>query len=364
MAKPQSPSVYIPTDKNIFDALQHKKITHSSLLAFLRKRGLFCSNSADKQNLSSRISRLTFDYENYLDICKLLENPNKREKTTQSTIKTDATSVDITKACKTVVSDAVEAELSDSYKVVQEKGSTKLVVDYTEIDFTKTELNQKSRKTCEIEVTTENGEVKFRLPANKKAKEIASKIKDSLSIIKGEELVEEVISLESIASAEARSYFFEQLLQSIDGYEFDTVSSVDVYHDIDSLSDDDSDEPNHYAGYINKAVLAGSGVLESAEFNQLHKRGFFIYKLVWTAIDKTDDGDKVEFEALFGEPASCSDFKYLVRGVYNFKDSTKEHNVTRRVATPKEVRELNKLLEKAAKSAYDKVIEKYQNAKN
>lgn len=361
MTKQQSPSIYVPTDKNIFDAIQHKKVTHSSLLEFLRRRGLFCSNSSDKHSLSSRVSRLTFDYENYLDICKLLENPNKREKSTQSTIKTEATVLDITKACKSVVNDALENELNDSYRVVQEKGTTKLVVDYTEIDFTKTELNQKSRKSVEIEVTTEGGEVKFRLPANKKAKEIASRVKDSLSEIKGEELVEEVISLEHIADAAARSYFFEQMLRAVNGYEFDTVSSVDVYHDIDSLTDDDSDEHNHYAGYINKAVLAGSGVLESAEFNQLHKRGFFIYKLVWTAIDRADDGDKVELEAMFGHPSSCTDFKYLARGVYNFKDSLKEHNVTRRVATPKETRELNRLLEKAAQIAYEKVIEKYQN---
>lgn len=362
MDKSAGPSIYIPTDKNIYDALQHKKITHSSLLDFLKGRGVFCSNLTSKQELAQKISRLTFDYHNYVSICKLLENQNRKEKTTQSTIKSDISAVDIIKACKNVVSSSNEQQVSDSYRIVQEKGITKVVVSYTEIDFTKTELSQKSRKSCEIEVVSENNEVTLRLPANKKAKEIAAKIKDSLSKVKGEELVEEVISLESIVSAEARSYFFDQLVRSIFNYTFDNVSSVDVFHNMDSLTDDeDGDEQNHYAGYISRAVLAGNGVLESAEFNQLHKRGFFIYKIVWTSIDSLPGGDKLEFEALFGDPASCTDFKYLVRGVYNYNNATKAHNVTRRPPTPKETRDFSKLLEKSAKNSFNKVIEKYQD---
>ncbi len=40
------PSIYIPTDKNIFDALQHKKVTQGELVIFLRKRGILVALGA------------------------------------------------------------------------------------------------------------------------------------------------------------------------------------------------------------------------------------------------------------------------------------------------------------------------------
>jgi len=206
------------------------------------------------------------------------------------------------------------------------------------------------------------------MPATKKGREIADKVKLSLSKIVGEELEEEVISLENFVLPEARSLFFDELIKSISGYRLEDVSSVDVYHKIDNLEDnldeESENESSSYAGFIQKAALAGGGVLESTEFNQLHSRGFFICKIVWTVVDIHPGGDIVELEAQFGTPSSCTDFKYLVRGVRHFNERIKTQIVTKRAPSRLETNVFNNHLEKAAKLAFDKIVHKYAEPEN
>ncbi|MBR9881253.1 MAG: hypothetical protein GYB17_17375 [Gammaproteobacteria bacterium] len=367
MVNKSGPSIYIPSDKNIFDALQHKKIRHCDVQKFLRSRGIIVSPSLGKSDLSKFVAGLTFDYHDYVYITKLLENPNRKEKTTRTTVKAASNNEQLVEACQKITKPDGGGE---SYKVVRKGDSTVLVVTYTEVDFTKTELRQKTLKKCEIELHPDGDEVAVRMPATKKGRELAERIKSSLSDVIGEELEEEVISLESIAIPEARSLFFDELIKSIPGYELEDVSSVDVFHEIDNLEDDEDDDGDEnesstsFAGFISKAALAGGGVLESAEFNQLHSRGFFISKIIWTVIDILPGGDKVELEAQFGQPSSCSDFKYLVRGVYNYNDRTQVHNATKRTPSRVETSAFNEKLEKAAKIAFDKVAGIYIGAEN
>lgn len=360
MQNKSGPSIYIPSDKNIFDALQHKKIGHSEVLRFLRSRGIIVSPSLDKGDLSKTIAGLTFDYHDYIHITKLLENPNRKEKTTRTTVKTTSNNDQLAEAAQKIFK---PNDSDESYKVIKKENSTVLVVTYTDVDFTKTELRQRTLKKCELEIHAEGDEVSLRSPATKKGKEISERFKSSLSQIKGEELEEEVISLESVTQAEARSLFFDLLIKAIPGYELEDVSSVDVYHEIDDLDesedDDESGGSENFAGYIRKAALAGGGVLESAEFNQLHSRGFFISKIIWTVVDILPGGDKVELEAQFGKPSSCTDFKYLVRGIYNYNERMQAHNVTKRTPSRVETGTFNRKLEKAAKISFDKIIETY-----
>jgi len=357
MLNKSGPSIYIPSDKNIFDALQHKKIGRSEVLRFLRNRGIIVSQGLDKGDLSKTIAGLTFDFNDYIHITKLLENPNRKEKTTRITVKTTSSNEQLVEACQKIS----KPECGDeSYKVVKKENSTILVVTYTDVDFTKTELRQRTLKKCEVELHAEGDEVTVRMPATKKGKEISERITSSLSNIIGKELEEEVISLESVTQAEARSLFFDELIKSIPGYELEDVSSVDVYHEVDDLDENDEEASStNFAGFIRKAVLAGGGVLESTEFNQLHSRGFFISKIIWTVVDTLPGGDKVELEAQFGMPSSCTDFKYLVRGIYNYNERTQAHNATKRTSSRVETGVFNRKLEKAAKSIFDKIMKTY-----
>ncbi|MCF2829600.1 MULTISPECIES: hypothetical protein [unclassified Pseudoalteromonas] len=365
MSKTAGPSIYIPTDKNIYDALKHKKVTQCELVSFLRKRGVLVSNNAPKQQLIEKICSLTMGYEDFKWIGKLLENPNKKDKTTHSKLKGDVELPQIKIAC-----DAVKAQVTsgsdDSVKVTKLGNTTTLKVTYVDHDFTKTELRQRTVKTCEIQIEQGADGVVMKYPSTKKAKEITGQLKKALAeqVNKdtGTELEELVISLEALTDAEVRSGFFDYLIRNVPGFNFDTVTNVDVYHleqdKLDELNDD-GDSEARLASYINKAALAGAGVLESSEFKQLHKKGFYIYRIIWTAIDTAFEGAKVEFEAQFGNPKICKDFMYTVRGTYPYNSRTQDYNVTRKAATPHENEKYNMKLRDTSENAVKFAVSKY-----
>jgi hypothetical protein len=173
------PSIYIPTDKNIFDALQHKKVTQGELVTFLRKRGILVALGASKQELIEKICSLTLSYADIKWIGRLLENPNRKDKTTHSNLKGDVEEKQITGACS-VVKANLSAHGDDSVKVTKSGNKTTLTVTYVDQDFTKTELRQRTVKTCEIQIEKGKDGVVMKLPSTKKAKEISEQLKTAL----------------------------------------------------------------------------------------------------------------------------------------------------------------------------------------
>lgn len=364
MTKPVGPSIYIPTDKNIYDALKHKKVTQAELVGFLRRRGVLVSKSASKDVLVEKISTLTLDHADFNWLGKLLENPNRKDKTTHTQLKGKLTPEQINKACQTVKQNIAAVD-GDSVKVTKKGGNTTLTVTYVDVDFTKTEMRQRTLKTCEIALEQRDDGVVIKMPSTKKATELSRQLKTVLcaQAPKEEPLDEINISLEGIIEPKARSGFFDTLIRNIEGYDFDTVTSVNVYHLVEELDEEDDEEDGiadaRLASYINKAVLAGEGVLESQEFSQLHARGFYIYRIIWKVTSKLQGGEKVEFEAQFGAPDACTEFKYTTRSIYNFNENTGMHNISRRAATPKENDSYDSLLRDASERALSTVKKQY-----
>lgn len=352
------PSLYIPTDKNIFDALLHKKVTFKKLQEFLLMRGILISDQLSKEEVSRMISQLIFDFHDYTKLKELLENTNRKEKQKTITLKIKSTDDEVTNICNKVVADNINSYNNDSYKVIRRNNSTLLRVLYTEIDFTKTELRQRTSKTCDIILETTKTEVLIHQPATKKGSEIVSLIINSFKKNKQSDIIEEKISLETITSPEKRSEFFHCLIQSVNGYELEDVTNIDVHHSIDTLSVDLDEEDNlsNLTGSIKKAALTGDGVHLSKELQQLHKKGFFISKIVWKSKGNLYKGNIVEFEVMFGNASSCTDFKYLIRGVYDFNDRNGRNNTTRRNATRYELDVLNKKIVEASKYSYLKLV--------
>lgn len=317
--------------------------------------------NAPKQQLIEKISSMTLGYLDFDWIGKILENPNRKDKTTHSTLKGELDTKQITSACETV-----KANLSigndDSVKVSKKGNVTTVKVTYVDHDFTKTEMRQRSVKTCEVEIEQSDTGVVMKLPSTKKGKEVSEQLTGALKYqaktASGIDLDEHSISLESITDAKVRSSFFDLLIRNIPNFTLDTVTSVDVYNfeqeQTDEFEDDDSEA--RLASYINKAGLNGAGVLESKEFNQLHTRGFYIYRIVWLATEKCKEGPKVEFEAQFGNPAKCTDFNYKVRGLYHFNSRGGLHNVSRVGATPMENQRYNLNIRDGSELSYKKAI--------
>lgn len=361
---PNNLAIFIPTDKNIYDALQHKKVTLSELVLFLRARGIFVSEKESKQQLIEKICCLTFGYADFEWIGKLLENPNRKDKSTHSKLKGEIVNHDVKIACETVKRN-IQANSRDTVAFSKTGDITTFKVTYVDHDFTKTELRQRTIKTCVIHLEKSDEGLTIKMPSTKKASEISESIKQvikaKINNDKGHDLEEFSITLENVTNVKDRSRFFDLLTRKTVGMTLDTVTSVDVYHlDSGTLSESEEDDSTdaRLASYINKAALAGEGVLESGEFKQLHDRGFYIYRLVWTAIDSaTNEGPKVEFEAQFGKPDTCEDFKYSVRGLYHYNPRSGDYQVTRKAAIKSENESYDMKLRDASEESLNEILQ-------
>jgi hypothetical protein len=357
------PSLYHVTDKNIFDAFCHKSIKHSDMVEYLSERGIFVSKHSTKTDLMEYASRLPHDYFNRQFLSELLETKSRREKTASSIVKASVSTIDLNNACKMIETDNKGNDERISFSCSGDKAT--ITVTHTVIDYTKTELKQKEHKTFTIDIINSGSSLDIRRPANQKSNEISDKFIEKLSEIKSEPLEVDVITLEAFTNPEARTYFFRELMKSLEGLSFDDVRIVDVHHDIEPEDEDDDDDDNvsanlgsSFVGHIKKAVLDGDGVLNSAEFKQLHDSGFFISRVVWSVVQPGTQGDKYELEALFGDHETCTDFKYIVRGVFTLLDGG-EYPLKGRVPGSLEKETLANLLEKASRKAMQAVIAKY-----
>ena len=363
----KGPSLYHVTDKNIRDAFHHKSVKFSDTLNYFLERDIFVSRNSTKSELIEYASRLPHDYFDRQFLAELLETKSRREKSTNSSLKnTTATITDLDNAYKLTKKDK---DLSDDRISFTSDGNKAVItVTHTVIDHSKTELKQIDHKTFSIEVITNETSIDIRRPSNSKSNEIIEKFISNLGVIKKEDLEEEIISLEAFQEPEIRTSFFNKLIRSIEGYLFDDVRIVGVHHntenfneeDTDNEEDEDNEENNlssQLVGFIKKAILDGDGVLNSPEFQQLHKSGFYISRVVWSVVKKGPPiGDKYELEAQFGNPETCTDFKYLVRNVFTLQEDN-SHSQTKRSPGSLEREELSKSIEQASKNAMQYIIE-------
>ncbi|AUM12290.1 hypothetical protein [Ketobacter alkanivorans] len=358
MSRKNGPSLYHMTDKNIFDALQHKKVTLNALNDHLLERGIFLSDETGKSEITEYVASLPHDYHHYQFIAGLIENSNRKEPSTNTVLDVQLKNGDIKSYCDEVVK--TRKGSGEVLKISQSGDSTTVTVTYTDVDFSKTEIRQRTTKHAVIEIENNNGALSIRRPANNRAAEIVDQFTNELKKSVKEEVPERIISLEAIVQAEARSYFFDKLIKLIDGFKLVDVKQVNVkFSESDDGEDSDEDDDNGVLlGHIQKAVLNGDGVLQSAEFNQLHGSGFYITKITWVSVDTLPGGDKVEFSAEFGNPDICSDYKYKVCSIYGYK-KLDEYNVTGRSPSAIEKKVLLKKLEAASFLAYEKVVNKY-----
>jgi hypothetical protein len=367
MSKKFGPSTFFASDKSIYDVLMQKKIPLSKLLDFLRDRGIFMSHKVPHEDVAIYISRTFVDYYMLQQIAAFSEGGERKEKKTSTFVNAEIEATELISACQ-LVKDMIH-DKGDMCEISQQGDTTKVLVTYEEVDLSKTELRQRTTKTCEIEIKKTEDGVSIRQPANIKASSISAAIVESLSSIKATELEPEIIDLQAFQEPEVRSFFFERLIRSIDGHELEDVKAVSINHqrpnhllDVafeDEESEDIEDLDRDATGYISKAILAGTGVLESSEFSQLHSKGFFISKIAWIAVDRHLTNDRrIELEAEFGNPVLCQDFKYVCKGFFERKED-ESFNITRKPFNRQEDKEMMTLLEKASRAAYKEVLEKY-----
>lgn len=319
--------LYCATDKEIYDVLMSSKqrINASVVLELAKDRGIFYSSKDSREALIHRLSILTHDYNDLNIILDQREHAGRTEKLTSITLNAALTIEEI----KAVAKEYIAESPPDEKVVAHQKGADQYMVNvrYSDVDYSKTRLVQRTPKEAGIEFHVEGDKTVIRMPSNAKAREVVDNIKSRLDGKKKTDIPIGLIELSEFTTAAERTRFFTLLISSLKGFKLDNVTSVkvepikkDAGEDEFELDDDQSKEEakQEALALIKNVALKGESLLASDEYQSLQKKGFFITSIIWRSKQTTIPYPIVEFEAAFDEPEVGKGFKYSVRGALNF----------------------------------------------
>lgn len=356
--------LYCATDKEIYDVLMSSKqrINGAVVLELAKDRGIFYSSKDSRETLIHNLSLLTHDYHDLNIILDQREHTGRTEKLTSVTLNAALTIDEIKEVAKDYMADSPSDEKATGYQ----KGNDQYVVnvEYSEIDYSKTRLVQRTPKAAGIEFHVEGEKTVIRMPSNAKAKEIVQKIKVRLDNKKKADIPVGLIELSEFATAAERTRFFTLLISTLVGFKLDNVTSVKVERmknekatdELELEDDQNTEEAKQEAlALIRNVALRGDSLLASEEYQSLQKKGFFITSIIWRSKQMTVPYPVIEFEAAFEEPEVGKGFKYSVRGALNFVEG--EYTKTLRPIEQEVKQKLVFLIERTANGVISKIRE-------
>lgn len=320
---------YCATDKEIYDALMSakQKISDKVLLELAKDRGIFFSPKDTRENLISAISLLPHDYHDLNTLLEQREHQGRQEKLTSVTLPEALTAEEIKEVLKEYT-----AESTPDEKVTHHAKSNEQVVatvKYSDIDYGKTRLIQRTPREAGIEFHIENNKTVIRMPANDRIKGVFGKLKDKLDAKRKTEIPAIRIEIGEFESPLLRTEFFTTLIGELMGFSLKNVTSVKIERlrqepeegELQLDDDQESEEAKQEAlALVRKVALKGETLLASEEYQSLSKKGFFITSIIWRSMLAKHPHPLIEFEAAFEEAMTGKGFKYCVRGAYNVVD--------------------------------------------
>ena len=354
--------LYCATDKEIYDVLMSSKqrINAAVVLELAKDRGIFYSPKDSRESLVHSLSLLTHDYHDLNIILDQREHAGRAEKLTSVTLNAALTIDEIKEVAKEYMADSPPDEKATGHQ----KGNDQYVVnvEYSEVDYSKTRLVQRTPKAAGIEFHVEGERTVIRMPSNAKAKEIVNNIKGRLDGKKKADIPVGLIELSEFATAGERTRFFTLLISTLDGFKLDNVTSVKVEPMKKEKADDelelDDDQNKEEAkqealALIRNVALKGESLLASEEYQSLQKKGFFITSIIWRSKQTAVPYPIIEFEAAFEEPEVGKGFKYSVRGALNFVEG--EYTKTLRPIEQETKQDFLSLIERTASGVISQI---------
>lgn len=356
--KIHGPSLYYASDKNILDALNQHRVNMQTIRDLFLDRRILVSKESDKDDLAYYFSRLTHDYYDHNKISARLGVAARREKVTSLEVTSQITSADILNAVE-----KLKADVSDrgDVVIVDRKGDDfHIIVQYTDIDYTKMEFRQVQKLDGTVQFVKSGGSYIVRNTQNRYINDVRETLLARVAETTKAPVVRNVISLFDVVEPATRSEFFHKLITGLEGMPKTDVTDVFVYkrkNDDDSPTDEstDGDGAGNDDAHIERVALKGKGVNQSKELHSLlePENEFYIVKIVWVVRESMGDGHAYEIEAQFASPSDCTDFSYLIRGVYACEDGLLSSK--KRTAYKTEVERVSRLVEQAAKQAMNEV---------
>lgn len=359
---------YCATDKEIFDALMSakQKISEKVLLELAKDRGIFYSAKDDRDDLISAVSLLPHDFHDLNTLLEQREHSGRQEKLTSVILPAELTIEDIKDVLKEYTAESPDDERVTHYS----KSGSQVVanIKYSDIDYGKTRLVQRTPKEAGIEFHVEAGKTTVRMPANDRVKGIFGKIKNKLDSRNKAEIPAICIEIGEFQSSALRTEFFTSLVSNLAGFLLKNVTSVKVERlkrepqegELDLDDDQDTEEARQEAlALVKKVALKGETLLASEEYQSLARKGFFITSIIWRSMLKAPLYPLVEFEAAFEQPEIGRGFKYFVRGAYNMVDG--QYTKTIRPVDPEDKEKYLTTIEETATRTIQELRAKVKN---
>lgn len=337
------PSLYYATDKNIFDALNEYKVGASTVMELFERRNTLVSSMDRRQALAEYFSRLNHDYFDHKEISSRLGVVSRRERVASVEITADV-SKDSIKAAAERIKQKLELD-GDVVRVTLSGPLVIVHVQYSQVDYRRSEFNQVQVKDAVIEFHPTSDGYVVRSTQNEYVSSIRESLFREIEAESEVELQRYEVSLQAVTSPDARSKFFFDLAESLEGYVTLDVTDVFVFKPyIGGFDGEEADVDTH----VERVAMKGTGVYRSPVMQKLTDDEYYVVKIGWRVKDRKSAKSLVyDIEAVFANPESCTDFSFLVVGVYANQDG--EEAQSRRHPTRAEAAPVISAIEKRSK---------------
>ena len=165
------------------------------------------------------------------------------------------------------------------------------------------------------------------------------------------------LDFSAIKDPKIRTRFFQELSQKLAGHVRQDVPTLKVYRlNRQPTEPEDEEQEKVVVAEVKRMFMSGVDVMQSPEYQELEKRGFFISAISWTSEHQADPREHYEFSAEFTNPEDTLDIKYGCLGKYaRSDDGTLKKNRTTLSAIERDA--LLGLLDSTAFTIYDGIVE-------
>ena len=331
------------------------KLTKEEILNMFFSRGVIVSKKTDKDELAKEFSSFFHSYHDYDSLSSILGVNNRKEKLTSYTLDTSLKVSDVESSIKKIKENIVEQGATVEHKVKKEGKKIELAITYQVLNLSKNDFQQVSVRDAVLTIEETDSGLDIQHPQNKKLSDISDELIDVLES-KDKSLQKDEIELSAFEKPEDRCQFFDYLTKGVEGFTCKDVTDTYVFNPSKKITSGQKNEV-----HITSASLKGTGVNLSDELKNLHEQGFYTWRVIWKAVkENKDSSDLYVFEAQFSDAEECKDFSFIVKGSYKRKDEgivgdVSGHNVNRTPISLIEEEQLNKLINKSAWSAIEKL---------
>ncbi|MFN3074692.1 hypothetical protein ACK1JC_13920 [Acinetobacter sp. TY2] len=370
----------VVSDREIVDMLesQRQRVSNAKMLAYLRQRGIICSNSDSRETLVEYIASLSIDWHLIEDILSLAQSTENQQKVTAQTIKiSDKGALD--KTLKEL------AEIYNHKGFVINETQNSFDIDYSNeiIEKNNTRLIQRKSKDEKINIKVSGDEVTILNTVGEGTEPVMQRLIHELEKNTKSTIETRIIDFSSIYDSEIINDFFLNLIDLDDKYIRDDVirikfnnfnsnkvKEIDFEDDLEILNEltideniDNDDQisilkpkPQNNLGDIRSALLSGSSLLTSDFFKKFADQGYFISLIRWKVREKNQPFRTYEFSASFDQSDLRKSFIFEANKYYKYDKSTGSAQKTHQKWKGNEKNQMELKLHKIALSLYDQTI--------